>query len=59
MTLIEETKAQELYEITTNKIQKSGGSVANSLACVSQLGGKTARFTNEYTEYALHNIDLW
>jgi len=22
-------------------------------------GGKTARFTNEYTEYALHNIDLW
>ncbi len=28
MTLIEETKAQELYEITTttNKIQKSGGS---------------------------------
>ncbi len=42
MTLIEETKAQELYEITTNKIQKSGGSVANSLACVSQLGGKAA-----------------
>jgi len=22
-------------------------------------GRKTARFTNEYTEYTLHNIDLW
>ena len=42
MTLIDENKAQELYEIATNKIQKSGGSVANSLACVAQLGGKAA-----------------
>ena len=42
MTLIDENKAKELYEITTNRIQKSGGSVANSLACVSQLGGKAA-----------------
>ena len=42
MTLIDENKAQELYEITTNRIQKSGGSVANSLACVAQLGGKAA-----------------
>mgnify|MGYP001302020455 CR=1 FL=1 len=42
MTLIDENKANELYEITTNRIQKSGGSVANSLACVSQLGGKAA-----------------
>ena len=42
MTLIDENKAKELYEITTNKIQKPGGSVANSLACVSQLGGKAA-----------------
>ena len=42
MTLIDENKANELYEMTRNKIQKSGGSVANSLACVAQLGGKAA-----------------
>ena len=42
MTLIDENKAKELYEMTTNRIQKSGGSVANSLACVAQLGGKAA-----------------
>ena len=42
MTLIDANKAKELYEITTNRIQRSGGSVANSLACVAQLGGKTA-----------------
>ena len=42
MTLIDANKAKELYEITTNKIQRSGGSVANSLACIAQLGGKTA-----------------
>ena len=42
MTLINENKAKELYEITTNRIQRSGGSVANSLACVAQLGGKAA-----------------
>ena len=42
MTLIDENKAKELYEMTTNRIQRSGGSVANSLACVSQLGGKAA-----------------
>ncbi|MBW3041532.1 adenosine kinase [Prochlorococcus marinus] len=42
MTLIDENKAKELYEIVNNGIQKSGGSVANSLACVSQLGGKAA-----------------
>ena len=42
MTLIDENKAKELYEITTNRIQRSGGSVANSLACIAQLGGKTA-----------------
>ena len=40
MTLIDENKAKELYEMTTNRIQRSGGSVANSLACVAQLGGK-------------------
>jgi len=42
MTLIDENKAKELYEMTTNRIQKSGGSVANSLACVAQIGGKAA-----------------
>jgi len=42
MTLIDENKAKELYEATTNRIQRSGGSVANSLACVAQLGGKAA-----------------
>ena len=42
MNLIDENKAKELYEKTTNRIQKSGGSVANSLACVAQLGGKAA-----------------
>ena len=40
MTLIDEKKAKELYKMTTNRVQRSGGSVANSLACVSQLGGK-------------------
>ncbi len=42
MTLIDENKAKELYEVASNGIQKSGGSVANSLACISQLGGKAA-----------------
>ena len=42
MTLINENKAKELYEITKNRIQRSGGSVANSLACLAQLGGKAA-----------------
>ena len=42
MSLIDENKAKELYEITTNRIQRSGGSVANSLACIAQLGGKAA-----------------
>ena len=42
MTLIDEEKAKELYAITTNRIQRSGGSVANSLACIAQLGGKAA-----------------
>ena len=35
MTLINENKAKELYKLTTNRIQRSGGSVANSLACVA------------------------
>ena len=42
MNLIDENKAKELYEVTTNRIQRSGGSVANSLACVAQLGGQAA-----------------
>ena len=42
MTLIDENKAEELYKLTTNRIQRSGGSVANSLACVAQLGGRAA-----------------
>jgi len=42
MTLIDENKARELYEMTSSRIQRSGGSVANSLACVAQLGGKAA-----------------
>ena len=42
MTLINEKEAKELYKITTNRIQKSGGSVANSLACLAELGGKAA-----------------
>tara|TARA_B100000700_G_scaffold301589_1_gene370989 strand:- start:17 stop:1033 length:1017 start_codon:yes stop_codon:yes gene_type:complete len=42
MTLINENKAEELYKLITHDIQKSGGSVANSLSCVSQLGGKAA-----------------
>tara|TARA_B100000700_G_scaffold108066_1_gene121876 strand:- start:97 stop:1104 length:1008 start_codon:yes stop_codon:yes gene_type:complete len=42
MTLIDENTAKKLDEISTNRIQSSGGSVANSLACISQLGGKAA-----------------
>ena len=42
MTLIDEKQAKELYEQTSNIIQRSGGSVANSLACVAQLGGKAS-----------------
>ena len=42
MSLIDENKAKELYEITTNRVQRSGGSVANSLACIAQLGGKAS-----------------
>ncbi len=40
MTLVDEDKAKELYEMITNRVQRSGGSVANSLACIAQLGGK-------------------
>ena len=42
MTLIDANRAKELYEMTTNRIQRSGGSVANSLACIAQLEGKGA-----------------
>ncbi len=42
MTLIDEKKSKELYKIADNGMQRSGGSVANSLACIAQLGGKTA-----------------
>ena len=42
MNLIDENKAKDLYGIAKNRIQQSGGSVANSLACISQLGGKAA-----------------
>ncbi len=42
MTLVNENEAKELYKITTNRVQKSGGSVANSLACIAQLRGKAA-----------------
>ena len=57
MTLIDENKAKELYEMTTNRIQRSGGSVANSLACVAQLGGKAAfigRVKNDNLGEILH-----
>ncbi len=40
MTLIDEDKAEELYKSVEVGIQSSGGSVANTLACISQLGGK-------------------
>ncbi len=40
MTLIDEKKAEELYKSIDGGIQSSGGSVANTLACISQLGGK-------------------
>ena len=42
MTLIDEKKADELYEISSSGIQSSGGSVANSLACITELGGIAA-----------------
>tara|TARA_Y100001968_G_scaffold317195_1_gene345923 strand:+ start:176 stop:1192 length:1017 start_codon:yes stop_codon:yes gene_type:complete len=42
MTLIDENEAEQLYKISSNPIQRSGGSVANTLACISQLGGKAA-----------------
>tara|TARA_Y100001968_G_scaffold329108_1_gene377708 strand:- start:3403 stop:4416 length:1014 start_codon:yes stop_codon:yes gene_type:complete len=42
MTLIDEEKAETLYSLASNGIERSGGSVANSLACISQLGGKAA-----------------
>ena len=41
MTLIDEEEAEKLYKLASNNsVQSSGGSVANSLACISQLGGK-------------------
>ena len=42
MTLIDEKKAEEIYKLASYPTQSSGGSVANSLACISQLGGKAA-----------------
>ena len=42
MTLIDEEKAEELYNLASSGTQKSGGSVANSLACIAQLGGNAA-----------------
>ncbi len=42
MTLIDEDEARELYTLVSDGVQQSGGSVANSLACIAQLGGKAA-----------------
>ena len=42
MTLIDEKKALELYSSVQNSIQSSGGSAANTLTGIAQLGGKAA-----------------
>tara|TARA_B100000700_G_scaffold62345_1_gene68606 strand:+ start:3686 stop:4702 length:1017 start_codon:yes stop_codon:yes gene_type:complete len=42
MTLIDETKAEELYKFSSSEKMISGGSVANSLACLTQLSSKAA-----------------
>ena len=40
MTLIDESKAKELYINSAASLEPSGGSAANTLACIAQLGGK-------------------
>ena len=42
MTLINETQAEEIYSKMLSSIETSGGSVANTLAGIAQLGGNTA-----------------
>ena len=42
MTLINEKQAQDLYSYSRNGLQTSGGSAANTITGISQLGGKAA-----------------
>ncbi len=41
MSLIDEAQAELLYSFMSSGIESSGGSAANSLACLAQLGSKT------------------
>lgn len=42
MTLIDESRARDLYPLMEKPIEMSGGSAANTMACFSALGGKGA-----------------
>jgi len=40
MILIDETQAADIYDAMASSVEISGGSAANSIACVASLGGK-------------------
>ena len=42
MTLIDEARAGDLYEAMTSGVEASGGSAANTVACIASLGGRAA-----------------
>ncbi|MEM9169306.1 MAG: adenosine kinase [Pseudomonadota bacterium] len=42
MTLIDEPRAETIYSAMADTVEKSGGSAANSIACVTSLGGRGA-----------------
>ncbi len=42
MTLIDESRARELYPLMNKPIEMSGGSAANTMACFAALGGQGA-----------------
>ncbi len=55
MTLIDETAAHGIYEAMAPGVEISGGSAANSIACVSSLGGKGG-FIGKVSDDALGEI---
>ncbi|MFK8053314.1 MAG: adenosine kinase [Woeseiaceae bacterium] len=42
MTLIDQARAVELYELMSDTTESAGGSVANSVACFASLGGRAS-----------------
>lgn len=55
MTLIDEARAAQIYERMAPGVEISGGSAANSIACIASLGGKGG-FVGKVSKDALGDI---